>query len=215
MAIITDADLKAWLKPGSISGTQHNTTITSAVNAVNGAVVRHCHRSFDKTAVASETAKVYSRCGEGQWRGIRSPYEAIVHDIWDTTNLVIKTDQGDDGTFETTWATTDYQLEPLNLLEGDSYSPYWRIRAVAGRTFPTSNRRAALEVTAAWGWTAVPAEVKEAALIKAARVWSRKDSPEGVAGFGEFGAVRISKNEDPDVVSLLQPFVHPAAVLVG
>lgn len=218
MAIIADADLKVHLKAGGITGSQHDTTVTNAVNATIAAVIRYCGRSFEKVALASETARVYTRQGEGTWRGIESPYTAVVHDIWDTTNLVVKTDQGDDGTFETTWASTDYQLEPLNLLEGDSYSPYWRIRAVEGRVFPCSSRRAALQVTAAWGWTAVPADVKQAALIKAARVWMRKDSPQGVAGFGEFGVVRISRQQDPDVADLLDPFRHPkmvAAAMVG
>ncbi len=212
MEIITDADLKAHLKPGSISGTQHNTTITTAVNATIQAVIRYCGRSFEKVAVASESARVYSWSGESSWRGIEGPYSAVIHDVWDTTNLVIKTDEGDDGTFETTWASTDYQLEPLNLLEGDTYSPYWRIRAVESRTFPCSNRRAALQVTAAWGWTAVPGDVKQGALIKAARIWERHASPLGVAGFGEMGVVRISRSEDPDVVMLLDPFRHPKMV---
>lgn len=209
MAIITTADLEAHLKPGGISGTQHDTTMASAVNATIQAVIRYCGRSFEKVAVASETARVYSRSGESDWRGIESAYSAVIHDVWDTTNLVVKTDEGDDGTFETTWAATDYQLEPLNLLEGDTYSPYWRIRAVESRTFPLSSRRAALQVTAAWGWTAVPDDVKEAALLKAARLWTRKDSPQGVAGFGEFGVVRISRAKDPDVAELLDPFRHP------
>jgi hypothetical protein len=216
MTIIADADLKAHLKPGSISGTQHDTTIANAVTATNAAVMKFCGRSFEKVAVASETARTYSRVDEGSWRGIESATSACVHDIWDTTNLVVKTDEDDDGVFETTWASTDYQLEPLNMLDGDSYSPYWRIRAVDDRTFPTGNKRAALQVTAAWGWTAVPGDVKQGALIKAARIWTRNESPLGVAGFGEMGAVRISRFEDPDVVDLLQWFRHPKLVaLVG
>lgn len=218
MAIISTTDLEAHLKPGGITGAQHDTTIANAVNATIQAVIRYCGRSFEKVATASETAKVYTRAGEGSWRGINSPTTAIVHDIWDTTNLAVKTDDGDDGTFETTWASTDYQLEPLNLLDGDTYSPYWLIRAVDGRTFPTGNRRAALQVTAAWGWTAVPDDVKQAALIKAARIWSRRESPQGVAGFGEFGVVRISRAQDPDVADLLSPFRQPrmvAAQMVG
>lgn len=211
MPIITAAELKAHLKADSVTGTQHDTTISNAVAATNAAVIRYCGRSFEKVAVASETARVYGRTGHGQWQGIESPWSAIVHDIWDTTNLVVKIDDGDDGTYETTWSTTDYQLEPLNRLEGDSYSPYWRIRAVEGRTFPVTGRRAALQVTAAWGWTAVPDDVKQAALIKAAAVWSRKDSPQGVVGFGEF-VVRISRQKDPHVADYLDPFRHPKMV---
>lgn len=209
MPIITTVDLEAHLKPGGITGVQHDTVLANATNATIAAVIRFCGRSFEKVAANAPTARVYSRAGEGQWRGIVNPYEAIVHDIWDVTNLAIKTDHGDDGTYETTWATTDYQLEPLNLLEGDSYSPYWRVRSVGSRRFPTNNRRTALQITAAWGWTAVPDDVKQAALIKAASLFTRKDSPQGVAGFGEFGVVRISRQQDPHVAELLDPFRHP------
>ena len=215
MSVITDNDLSAHLKPGGLTGTQHDTTITSAVSATNAAVVRYCERSFEKVAVASESARVYSRAGEGAWRGIESPYTAVVHDLWDTTNLVVKTDPGDDGTFATTWDADDYQLEPLNGLDGDAYTPWWRIRAVGTRTFPCSNRRAALQVTAAWGWTAVPDDVFQGALILASRLFMRKDSPQGVAGFGEMGVVRITRAKDPDVAMLLDPFRHPRAVAVG
>lgn len=214
MPIITDDDLIAQLKPGGVSSV-HDDQISNAVNATNAAIVRFCRRGFDKVATASATARIYSRAGEGQWRGIQSPCEAVVHDIWSTTGLIIKTDDGDDGTFETTWASTDYQLEPLNQLDGDTYTPWWRIRAVNGKTFPCNNRRAALQVTAPWGWEDVPDDVKQAALIKAARLFLRKDSPQGVAGFGDFGVVRISRTEDPDVAALLDPFRHPAAVLVA
>lgn len=214
MAILTTADLEGWLKAGSFTGTVHSTNVTTVTAAVNAAVIRKCGRSFEKVAVASETARVYSVTGRS-WRGIVSPTLAIVHDIWDTTNLVIKTDDTDSGTFGTTWDSSDYQLEPLNQLEGDSYSPYWAIRAVGSRLFPTSHKRPALQVTAAWGYESVPDEVKQAALIKAARVFTRQTSPQGVAGFGEFGVVRISNREDPDVMALLTPHIHPRIAAVS
>lgn len=211
MAIITSANLKTHL---GISDSTDDTVIGYAVNAANSAVIDFCGRSFDKVAEASETARVYGYSSAGV--GVRDAYTAVVHDFWSTTNLVIKTDDNDDGTYETTWASTDYRLEPLNGLIGGLSVPYYRIRAVNNRTFPTSNRRTCLQVTAAWGWTAVPDPVFEATLIKAARIFKRRTSPEGVAGFGDFGVVRISRTEDPDVAGLLAPFVrNERAVMVG
>lgn len=202
MAILTDANLKTHL---SIAGTQHDAVVSAAVNAANQAVVQWCGRDFDKVADGAETARVF-RPNTGCY--------AAVDDFWSTTNLVVKTDDGDDGTYETTWASTDYQLEPLNQRENGITVPYDTIVAVAGRSFPTCNRRPSLQVTAAWGWTAVPGAVFEAALIKAARLFHRKDSPQGVAGMDQFGAVRISKSEDPDVVSLLAPFRRVENILM-
>ena len=199
MPIITDTNLKAFLKPGGLTGAQNDTVVTWAVNAANQAVVQYCARNFDKVAEGAETARVYY------------PDDAcrvVVDDLWSTLNLVVKTDEGDDGTYETTWTVvTDYQLEPLNGREDDIAVPYYQIDAVGfSRRFPTRNRRPSVQVTAAWGWTAVPAAVTQAALIKAARLFHRKDSPQGVAGFDNFGAVRLSKSEDGDVMSLLEPF---------
>lgn len=215
MTIFTATDLEEWLKAGGFKGTIHAANVATVTSAVNALMVRKLGRSFDKTAEGSETARVYSIAGKGQWRGIVSPYEAIVHDFWSTTNLVIKTDDGDSGTFGTTWASDDYELEPLNNLEGDSYSPFWRIRAVNGHTFPTGHKRPALQVTAAWGWSAVPDDVKQGALIQAARVFHRQTSPQGVAGFGEFGVVRVSSRLDPDVMELVGPYRHPRIAAVS
>lgn len=202
MAIITDANLKAHL---GITGTQHDTIITNAANAANQAVVQFCGRTFDTTTVGSETARVYrpeNRC------------LVLTDDFHDTTNLVVKTDEGDDGTYETTWTIDDdFQTEPLNQLENGVTVPYYRIVAVESRLFPTTNRRPSVQVTAAWGWASVPGAVFEAALIKAARLFHRKDSPQGVAGFNEFGAVKLSSRDD-DIMSLLAPFRRSEQILL-
>jgi hypothetical protein len=45
-------------------------------------------------------------------------------------------------------------------------------------------------------------------MLKAASLFKRKDAPFAVAGFSEFGAVRIGRN-DPDVLELLGGYVNP------
>ncbi|MGW1762761.1 phage gp6-like head-tail connector protein [Streptomyces sp. NPDC002073] len=65
-----------------------------------------------------------------------------------------------------------------------------------------------VRVTARWGWPAVPDEITTATLIQAARLYRRKDSPEGVTGSAEWGVVRLSRR-DPDVWALLEHFVVP------
>ena len=59
--------------------------------------------------------------------------------------------------------------------------------------------------TARFGWPEVPGPVHRACIIWARRLYTRKDSPAGVLGFGDMGAVRLSV-VDPDVRSLLDPF---------
>jgi hypothetical protein len=50
------------------------------------------------------------------------------------------------------------------------------------------------------------AEVVEAILILASRLYARRNSPEGVAGWGDLGVVRIVAS-DPDIESLLERHV--------
>jgi hypothetical protein len=179
------------------------TTLTTgvaerAIEAASRAIDRHCGRWFYQEAAVS--VRVYRP---------DDPYEAWVNDISTATGLVIKTDSGDN-TYSTTWDTADYQLEPLNadiVGSGSTVQPYawWRIVAVDDKTFPVSNFRPTLQVTARYGWSAVPDDVQGACLIKAAALYERRNSPGGVAGVDGFGVVRVSRY-DPDVIELLGPY---------
>lgn len=53
--------------------------------------------------------------------------------------------------------------------------------------------------------------VVEGATMLAARLWRRKDSPDGIAAFGEAGPVYVQRN-DPDIAMLLQlgAYARPA-----
>lgn len=50
----------------------------------------------------------------------------------------------------------------------------------------------------------VPDSLREAALLLTSRLFRRRLSPEGVAGFGDFGAVRVT-TLDPDIEALVTP----------
>lgn len=52
------------------------------------------------------------------------------------------------------------------------------------------------------GDTDIGANVREAILMMTSRLFRRRLTPEGVAAFGEFGAVRVS-SVDPDIERLL------------
>lgn len=182
----------------NIADFDDETVIEAAVNAASSWVNAHCGRQFN--AAASATARVFYP---------RNRTFVEVDDISTTSGLVIKTDPNDDGTFETTWTSSDYQLEPLNgVHNGETGWPYREIRAVASEWFPIGNDRASVEVTATWGWAAVPSPVKRATAIMAAKIYKRRDSAEGVlAGFGDFGPVRVGSRIDPDVEALLHDYV--------
>ena len=187
------------------TGTALSTSlIERAVNAASRAIDRHCQRRFWlDTAVATRTYMV------------PSAGSAYVDDIGTRTGLVVKI--GTDGsTFPTTLAAgIDFILEPRNAdkYDTDTFGAYafWQIRPLAGgRGLYLSTDMPTLSVTAQFGWSAVPDDVTEACIIKAASLFKRKDATFGVAGFSEFGAVRITRS-DPDVLDLLAEFKIPVA----
>lgn len=64
-----------------------------------------------------------------------------------------------------------------------------------------------VEVTAQWGWTAIPAAVEQACLLQASRFVMRRDSPFGVAGSPETGSeLRLLARIDPDVEVTLRAY---------
>lgn len=117
------------------------------------------------------------------------------------TVTTVATDEDGDRTYETTWASTDYDLLPVNAA-ADS-QPYTRIETApsGSHTFPLIKR--GLKIVGSFGYSATaPAVVREACLLQAARIFKRKDAPFGIAGVPELGMLRISQL-DPDVKMLL------------
>jgi hypothetical protein len=69
-----------------------------------------------------------------------------------------------------------------------------------------------LQVTARWGWTAVPAAVKQACLILASETFRLKGAPFGVANMDQFGPIRVRDN--PMAQKKLMPYALDP-VMVG
>lgn len=199
---VTAALLKTRL---GVSDTIDDTAAGEAVLAASRAIEQFCRRQFNKAT--SATARVFYP---------QTCHMALVDDFWTTTSLVIATDAGDDGTFETTWAAADYQLEPLNgTVDGESGWPYYRIRtrSTGSNYFPLTGSGAPLQVTAQWGWTAVPAGVLSAAYLLSADFLALKDARFGLTGgTGDFGPWRVRQNAQ--AMAMLAPYVV-SPVLVG
>ena len=106
----------------------------------------------------------------------------------------------------TVWATTDFQLEPLNGRADGIVSPYTSIRAINNYLFPHYAGEALVSVTGVWGWASTPTAVKQACVIQSSRIFKRLDSPLGVAGFGDMGMMRVGSRLDPDVQHLIDPY---------
>lgn len=173
----------------------HDDRITWALKSASRGIDKFCGRQFNKAG--SVTARVFRP--EGQLL-------VKVDDFHTTAGLVVATDDDGDGVFETTWSASDYQLEPLNgVVDGEPGWPWWTIRAVGSRNFPCSRRgRATVRVTADWGWPALPDPVREACQIVALETYKLPEAPFGVAGFAEFGVMRVRDN--PMAKARLEPY---------
>ena len=202
---VTAAQLKTRL---GISDSTDDTAITAAVNAASRWIDNHCNRRrFGFNVTTSATARVYRPL---------TLYRCRIDDVSSTTSLTVKIDQGQDGTFETTWTNnTHFLLEPLDAVASDGDSrPYTSLTTIESNFFPRSYRRPSVQVTALWGWPAVPSLVTEACYQLAEETFKLKDAPFGVAGVNDFGVLRIGNQTMNRVQGMLEDY-RRAAVLVG
>ena len=193
----TRNQVKAALRIG-VGDTLDDDLIDNCVGAASRLIDGYCNRRFWQTGTAE--ARVYQA---------EDSFYCSIDDIAGTA-LTLKTSSQTDGTFDVTWKVSDYQLEPLNgNLDGLTWS-YDKIRAVGDYLFPTVNanygEQALVQVTAVFGWPSVPEPVTQATIIQASRIFKRYDSPLGVAGFGDLGAIRVSRYLDPDMAQLVEPY---------
>lgn len=178
---------------GDDSQKLQTTALEAAISAASRWIDRRCGRRF--WLDASTQARLFRpETATKMW----------VYDIGDTTGLTIETGTG--GTFDTTLSASDYVLGPLASEEFGPYA-YWTISTVNGVTFPMDGWQPTVRVTAKFGWSEVPPQVQQACLLRAASLFKRKDAPFGVAGFGDFGAVRV--RPDIDVDALLADYMTP------
>lgn len=142
-----------------------------------------------------------------------SMYLDLDEGIASTSGLAIALDLNDVGTYGTTLTTgTDFILRPTNALLQYPARPYDRIDLTGvNYVFSRSSYgRDLVQITARWGWPAVPDDVNKAALIQAADLFKAKDAVFGVAGGNEFGALRVTSGLHRMAASLVAPYRRPA-----
>lgn len=195
----TPQELKTRLR---ITGTGEDYEVHAACFAASRAVEAACERVFYRSASGTIRTFVPSDMYCLKF----GPFNDLV------TLTTLKTDASGDGTYETTWSATDYQLYPLNPSAYPEQRPYTKLRAVGAQVFPTLTygaRTDLIQITGVWGWPAVPRGVRTAAIMLAEEIM--KDAPFGVAGFGDLGVVRVREN--PRIKALIGPYIHPATAI--
>lgn len=171
-----------------------DTQLELAIDSASRFIDQHCERAF--TVAAGTSTRDYVPA---------SPYGPL--DIDDATAIIeVKIDDDLDGGFGETLAAIDWQAEPVNALVGGQVWPYTTLRPFEDGYWPIEWGRATVRVKATYGWPAVPDAVRQACIMQAARLFTRYDSPLGVAGWGDMGVMRVSYRVDPDVAMLLAPY---------
>ncbi len=173
-----------------ISDNVDDTMLELAIETASRQIDDYCERVFYSTSATRYFVP-------------RDSYVCETDDIVSITTL--KTSAAANGTYDITWATSDYQTEPLNGIAGGISSPVTHIRAIDDYLFPLDNGEATVQVVGTFGWSAVPTAIKYATLLLSSRLFKRMDSPLGVAGIGDLGVIRVSRI-DPDIDALIAPF---------
>jgi hypothetical protein len=191
------ADVKAAAR---VTDTIDDTLLELSIESASREIDSYTERVFYSTG-GTPVARVYIP---------QDIYLVETDDIISVTTL--KSDSTGNGTFDVTWAATDFQLEPLNGRAGGIDTPATRIRAIGDYLWPVyeprnvNSNQASVQVTGVFGFATVPTAVRQACILSALRQYKRYESPTGVLGFSDLGAVRVGTKLDPDVERMIQPY---------
>lgn len=195
----TLAELKAYM---GITDTSADTQLGDAIITASRDVDHYCGRRF--FADTNATARVF----------VPSRVDMVTTDDFQSTvGLIVQVDSGDNGSFSLTLNSANYELEPFNnVFDGEPGWPYYRIRSLNGEFIMWNRRQASVQVTAKWGWAAVPGPIKQATIYLAEEAYRMKDSPFGIVSGDQLGPIRLRPNQR--LLAMLDPY-RRTGVLVG
>jgi len=166
-------------------------------------------------ACQGASREVDNICGRYFWRATDTrtyvpdtPWKTKIDDVVSVTTL--KIDRDGDGVYEESWVQgTDYRLTPYNPSSGGIAWPFTGFKVTGGSQLPPSVDGQAeniIQVAGVFGWPAVPADVKQAALLAATELLKMKDAPFGIAGISDLGIMQIRGNQM--IMRLLNGYVR-------
>jgi hypothetical protein len=194
-------DLKAYI---GLTGTGQDNNIDNAIDGASRLIDKICGRHFWQDNAV--TQQYYTPIND---------YYLEVDDISTTTGLIVKLDTTDDGAYDTTLTIdTDFFLKPLNpqvhiISSSTYYYPQTELHIFPTRSserFDTTIIKN-VQVTAKFGWSAIPEAIKQATLIQATRLWKRKDTPFNVFGNEQTGQKELFNKFDPDAMQLIKGYI--------
>lgn len=159
------SDVRAFLELPT-ADTGRDTLISNTITPISDAIARYCQREFVATALATRTF----RLDVGQLKLDLAPY-----DLRTASAVTLHPEQASPITLT---ATTQYQLQPITSVTG-TYTSI-RLAGNLANLFQSDSARffgyAQLSIAGAWGFSSVPSDVKQAAVIAVASA-IRRDVP--------------------------------------
>ncbi|WP_410669136.1 head-tail connector protein [Amycolatopsis sp. cmx-4-68] len=190
----TLAELKHFVR---VSDTDDDAEIQLALTAASRAVDRATNRQFGKSAAPED------RFYTAVWDRKLGRWVIRIDDLMDVAGLTVHYDTDDSGDYAD--MIDEYQLRPVNAAADGK--PWTEIVVRPSSTVTPGGTENGVEVHGTFGWSAVPVTIKQATLLQASRLLSRRDSPFGVAGSPEAGnEIRLLPKLDPDVALTVRPY---------
>lgn len=196
--LCTVADVKTSFEP-AISSTARDTLIQTLITPASVEMMKYAERQF-APATASATNRFtidLDQNPDGGWIADLAPY-----DIRTVTSVTLHPE----ATSPTTVTAADYALEPIGNFDGVYYklrlSPYLSMISAFSMRFG----EAQVDITGAWGFAAVPVDVKRLCVLTV-KAWMRQN-PAAYA-FPDMQPMEQVQPESPAT------FMLPGAVLAG
>jgi hypothetical protein len=159
------ADVAAYKAAVGKTGTDEDTAILAVVKAVSRLFDRECERFF------GQDAAVVTRVYDGNGQDL-----LYVDDIATATGLVVKVDLNADYDFadanETLTKDSHFWIGPANALLEPEAQPYRYLQVRPGNAVFSiwPDQAHSVEVTAKFGWPAVPGAIREATILVAREI---------------------------------------------
>lgn len=172
--------------------------LAMAIEAASRAIDRYAGRQFGLLS-SSEFRWFPAEYFRGTWI-------IDIDDLMTTTGLTVETV---DAAGNPVAEVTEYRLTPRNAASVGR--PWTRLEILAGS--PVKPDRHGVQVTARWGWSAVPESVKLATLIQAAKIYDRKRNIGGPLTSERIDDVAYTYGQstelDADAAGMVAPFRKP------
>lgn len=142
----------------------------TSTNATDDGVIEDIIEGISRD-IDKKCGRVFFQANATRYFNTKNSRRLEVDDIYTTSGLTIYTSLNSDGTYEYTWTSTDYELTPYSP---DFGFPYTGIEIAIDGNYGFSLQPKGNKITANFGWSAVPDDIKLVALQESMNEYHRR-----------------------------------------